>query len=182
MKHAIKIPELVILGAKLVIIVTMRLVTACHAMPFVQYVNLLTHVPVASKDFICRRNLSVHLAQNTAKMEMFAIVQMATVKQGVKTLGLENSVLTGALKDACNAVRITSWGVEFALKVGLERAVKRTAAQDANLEVQMQNRYAAKLEDFVNLDVHMGYGVTLVKITAVVVVTEEVVIDQLGIA
>ena len=182
MEHAIKIPELVFLGAKAIIILTIRQVTACHAMSIAQHVPILIHAPVVSKDFICRRNLNVHRAQNTAKMEMFAIVQTATVKKGVKTRGLENSALTGAHKDARNAVRITSWSVEFAINCGLERAVKRTAAQDANLKVQEENRYATKLVDFVNLDVHIEYGVTLVKITVVVVVTEDFVIDLVGIA
>ena len=61
-------------------------------MSIVQHVPLLTHAPVVSKDFICRRNLNVHLAQNTANMDMFAIVQTATVKKGVKTRGRVNCV------------------------------------------------------------------------------------------
>ena len=106
---------------------------------------------------------------------------MATVRKAVKTRGLVNSALTGALKDARNAVRVTTWSVEFAITGGLERVVKRTAVQDAKLEVQVQNRYVAKLVDFVNLNVHMEYGVKLVKITAVVVVTEDFAIDLLDI-
>ena len=122
-------------------------------MKTVPRVPLLTHAQVVFKDFILRQNLNVLLVQNTAEMVMFAIVQTVIVKKGVKTHGLENGVLAGALKDAPSAVRLILIPVLFVKLGNMVLVANIIAAQDVYLEVQIQNKYATKRLAFVSFGV-----------------------------